>query len=150
MQDGKIVPEYEGEKVSRLSVIRRYAEGKRHVVNGLFKGVYVENGAVATSWPAPIPYFVVVGQESEEMCYCAKEVDQYSGACIVTDGKTNKNVMPIEIYGMMTNMTVKELTSSARAIDAALEELGNHNEGEPVVNKLLSLFISLHRFRFME
>jgi len=150
MQDGKIVPEYEGEKVSRLSVIRRYAEGKRHVVNGLFKGVYVERGAVATSWPAPIPYFVVVGQESDEMCYCAKEVDQYSGACIVTDGKTNKSVMPIEIYGMMTNMTVKELTSSARAIDAALEELGNRNEGEPVVNKLLSLFISLHRFRFME
>ena len=33
---------------------------------------------------------------------------------------------------------------------AALESLGNRNEGEPVVNKLLSLFISLHRFRFMK
>ncbi|WP_103109279.1 amidohydrolase family protein [Brevibacillus reuszeri] len=149
IEDGKIVPEYAGEKLSRLSVIRRYAEGKRHIVNGLFKGVYVEQGAVATSWPAPIPYFVVVGQESDEMCYCAKEVDQYSGACIVTENQTKKSVMPIEIYGMMTNMTVSELTSSASAIDSALEELGNHNEGEPVVNKLLSLFISLHRFRFM-
>ncbi|WP_156430791.1 amidohydrolase family protein [Paenibacillus sp. FJAT-26967] len=150
LRDGQIVPEYEGEKFSRLSVIQRYSEGKRHVMNGLFKGVSIERGAVATFWPAPTPYFVVVGQESEEMCYCAKEVDQYSGACIVTENQTNKSVMPLEIYGVMANMSVDELTSSAAAIDAALEDLGNRNEGEPVVNKLLSLFISLHRFRFME
>ncbi|MNL85135.1 hypothetical protein D3C87_2133420 [compost metagenome] len=49
----------------------------------------------------------------------------------------------------MANMSVEQLTASAAAIDAALEALGNRNEGEPVVNKLLSLFISLHRFRFM-
>ncbi|TBL68275.1 amidohydrolase family protein [Paenibacillus thalictri] len=150
IQDGKVVPEYEGEKFSRLSVIQRYADGTRHVINGLFKGVYVERGAVATFWPAPTPYFVVVGQESEEMCYCVKEVDQYSGACIVTENQIKQSIMPLEIYGVMANMTVDELTSSAAAIDAALEKMGNRNEGEPVVNKLLSLFISLHRFRFME
>ncbi|TYP73388.1 amidohydrolase family protein [Paenibacillus methanolicus] len=149
-QGGKVVPEYEGERFSRLSVIRRYADGNRHVVNGLFKGVYAERGAVATSFPAPIPYFVVVGQDSEEMHYCVQEVDKYSGACIVTEDHMHKSVMPIEIYGMMANMTVDELTSSAAAIDSALEDLGNRNEGEPVVNKLLSLFISLHRFRFMQ
>ncbi|ELK40092.1 adenine deaminase [Brevibacillus agri BAB-2500] len=69
------------------------------------------------------------------MCYCAKEVDKYSGACIVTDNQTNKSVLPLEIYGVMANMTASELTKSADAIDAALEELGNRNEGEPVVNK---------------
>lgn len=148
--NGQVVPEYEGASYSRLSVIQRYAEGDRHVVNGLFKGVYVEHGAVGTTWPAPTPYFVVVGQDSEEMCYCAKEVDKYSGACIVTDNQENKSVMPLEIYGVMANMTVAELTASSDAIDATLESMGNHNEGEPVVNKLLSLFISLHRFRFME
>ena len=84
------------------------------------------------------------------MCFCAKEVDKYSGACIVTDNQEIKSVMPIEIYGMMANMTIEELTSHADEIDAELEKLGNHNQGEPVVNKLLSLFISLHRFRFME
>lgn len=126
----------DGELIAKdLSVIRRYADGKRHVVNGLFKGVYVEHGAVATSWPAPLPYFVVVGQDSAEMCYCAKEVDKYSGACIVTDNQTNKSVLPLEIYGVMANMTASELTKSDDAIDAALEELGNRNEGEPVVNK---------------
>ncbi|MCS7464033.1 amidohydrolase family protein [Paenibacillus doosanensis] len=150
MREGKIVPEYEGEKLSRLSVIQRYADDKRHIISGLFKGVYVDRGAVATFWPAPTPYFVAVGQESEEMCFCVKQVDQYSGACIVTENKTINSVMPLEIYGVMADMTVDELTSSAAAIDAALEELGNRNEGEPVVNKLLSLFISLHRFRFME
>ncbi|WP_199773044.1 amidohydrolase family protein [Ensifer adhaerens] len=149
LKDGRIVAEHEGAKLSRLSVVQRYADGKRHVVNGLFKGVHVDRGAVATFWPAPKPYFVVVGQDSAEMCHCLKRVDTHAGACIVTDGKVEKAVMPLEIYGVMANMTVKELTESAAAIDAALEALGNRNEGEPVVNKLLSLFISLHRFRFM-
>lgn len=148
-KDGKVVPEVGGIKLSRLSVIQRYTTGKRHVVNGLFKGVHVDRGAVATFWPAPKPYFVVVGQDSAEMCHCARKVDAHAGACIVTENRVEKAVMPLEIYGVMANMTVLELTAAAGAIDAALEEMGNRNEGEPVVNKLLSLFISLHRFRFM-
>jgi adenine deaminase len=149
LEDGKVVAEHDGVKLARLSVIQRYADGKRHVVNGLFKGVYVDRGAVATFWPAPKPYFVVVGQDGAEMCHCVKQVDTHAGACIVTENKTEKAVMPLDIYGVMANMTVSELTSAAGAIDAALEEMGNRNEGEPVVNKLQSLFISLHRFRLM-
>lgn len=150
--DGKVVPELDGEKLARISVVKRYpaAGEERHIVNGLFKGIYVERGAVSTSFPAPTPYMVVVGQESSEMYACLTAVDQYSGACIVTEDQTAKAIFPIEIYGMMANMPVEELRATSAKIDASLEELGNHNEGEPVTNKLLSLFISLHRFRFME
>ncbi|WP_347265914.1 adenine deaminase C-terminal domain-containing protein [Paracoccus sp. (in: a-proteobacteria)] len=148
-RDGRVVPELDGEKLSRLSVVQRYASGERHVVNGLFKGVHLDRGAVATYWPAPKPYFVVVGQDSAEMCHCLRQVDRHAGACIVTEDGAEKAVLRLEIYGVMANMTASELTAGAKAIDAALEALGNRNEGEPVVNKLLSLFISLHRFRFM-
>lgn len=150
--NGSIVPEYEGEQLARISVVKRYpAAGEaRHVVNGLFKGVYVSRGAVSTSFPAPVPYMVVVGQQSQEMLDCLKAVDQYSGACIVTDGGAARATFPIEIYGMMANMSVDTLRATSKTIDEALEALGNHNVGEPVTNKLLSLFISLHRFRFME
>jgi adenine deaminase len=119
------------------------------VVNGLFKGVYLDRGAVATFWPAPKPYFVVLGQDSTEICHCLKQVDSHAGACIVTENRAERAVLPLENYGVMANMTVSELTAAASAIDTALEDLGNHNEGEPVVNKLMSLFISPHRFRFM-
>ena len=147
-----MVPEYEGETLARISILKRYpaAGENRHIVNGLFKGVYVDRGAVSTSFPAPIPYMVVVGRDSDEMCACVKAVDQYSGACIVTDDQTPKAVFPIEIYGMMANMSVDELRAASKGIDDALEELGNRNVGEPVTNKLLSLFISLHRFNFMK
>ncbi len=84
------------------------------------------------------------------MCHCVKQVDSHAGACIVTENKVEKAVMPLEIYGVMANMTVSELTAAAGAIDTALEEMGNRNEGEPVVNKLLNLFISLHRFILMK
>ncbi|NBN65458.1 amidohydrolase family protein [Pannonibacter tanglangensis] len=148
-RDGQVVPELDGVRYSRISVVQRYPRGERHVVNGLFKGVSIDRGAVATFWPAPKPYFVAIGNDSAEMCHCLKQVDGYSGACVVTENLQQKAVMPLEIYGVMANMTVAELTAAAGAIDAALEEMGNRNEGEPVVNKLLSLFISLHRFRFM-
>lgn len=150
LEGGKVVPEVDGVKYSRLSVVQRYADGTRHIVNGLFKGVFVERGAVATFWPAPKPYFVVVGQESAEMCHCLKQVDRHAGACIVTEDGQEKAAMLLDIYGVMANMSVTELTAAASAIDAALEDLGNRNQGEPVVNKLLSLFISLHRFRLMK
>lgn len=148
--NGKVVPELDGQPLSRLSVVKRYTEGPRHIVNGLFKGVNVQRGAIATFWPAPVPYFVVVGQDSDEMAYCLKEVDQYSGACIVSEGHRVTSVLPLEIHGVMADMDLDELNQRTSAIDAALADLGNRNEGEPVVNKLLSLFISLHRFRFLE
>jgi hypothetical protein len=66
-----------------------------------------------------------------------------------TDNEKVKAVLPLDIYGVMANMELSELIAKTRAIDAALEEMGNRNEGEPVVNKLLTLFISLDRFGFM-
>jgi adenine deaminase len=147
--DGKIVPEVAGVRLNRISVVQRYANGKRHVVNGLFKGVAIDGGAVATFWPAPKPYFVVVGQDSAEMCACLKHTDTHTGGCVVTADKQVKAVLPLDIYGVMANMSLDQLLADTRAIDAALDQLGNRNEGEPVVNKLLTLFISLDRFGFM-
>ncbi|MGP8432325.1 adenine deaminase C-terminal domain-containing protein [Paraburkholderia fungorum] len=149
LRDGKVVTEVGGVKLNRISVVQRYADGKRHVVNGLFKGLYVDCGAVATFWPAPKAYFVAVGQDSAEMCHCLQQVDTYAGGCVVTDNKEVKAVLPLDIYGVQANMNLSELLSATRAIDAALEAMGNRNEGEPVVNKLLTLFISLDRFGFM-
>lgn len=148
-QDGKVVPEIDGVKYNRITVVQRYAKGKRHVVNGLFKGVFIDRGAVATFWPAPKAYFVAVGQDSAEMCYSLKQVDTYAGGCVVSENKKVKAVLPLEIYGVIANMSLSDLVAGTRSIDAALEEMGNRNEGEPVVNKLLTLFISLDRFGFM-
>lgn len=149
LRNGRVVPELGGVKLNRISVVQRYANGKRHVVNGLFKGVSIDRGAVATFWPAPKAYFVAVGDDSAEMAYAMQQVDAYVGGCVVSDKRVVKAVLPLDIYGVMANMNLTELLAGTRAIDAALAEMGNRNEGEPVVNKLLTLFISLDRFGFM-
>ncbi|MBE7418732.1 MAG: adenine deaminase [Ideonella sp.] len=148
--NGKVVPEIDGLRYNRFSLVQRYADGKRHVVNALFKGVSIDRGAVATFWPAPEAYFVAVGEDSAEMCHCLKQVDALAGGCIVTENKVVKAAMDLDIYGVMANASLAELLAATRSIDEALEAMGNRNEGEPVVNKLLTLFISLHRFGFME
>ncbi|MEU8895670.1 adenine deaminase C-terminal domain-containing protein [Nocardia sp. NPDC048505] len=150
LRDGVVVPEHEGERLNRISVVQRYAEGARHVVNGLFKGVSIERGAVSTFWPAPSAYFVVVGTDSAEMAANLGRLDALVGGCLVTADGESKAVLPLEFYGVMADMDLAELVTATRSIDEALARLGNHNEGEPVVNKLLTLFISLDRFGFMK
>ncbi|WP_067713142.1 adenine deaminase C-terminal domain-containing protein [Nocardia yamanashiensis] len=150
LRDGVVVPEYEGVRLNRISVVQRYADGERHIVNGLFKGVSIEEGAVSTFWPAPSAYFVVVGTDSIEMRDNLAELDALVGGCVVTAGGEVKAVLPLDFYGVMADMNLTQLVDATRAIDDALAKLGNRNEGEPVVNKLLTLFISLDRFGFMK
>ncbi|GAB2681321.1 adenine deaminase C-terminal domain-containing protein [Nocardia goodfellowii] len=149
-RDGLVVPELEGVRLNRISVVQRYADGARHTVNGLFKGVSIERGAVSTFWPAPSAYFVVVGTDSAEMCDNLRQLDSLVGGCVVTEDRQVKAVLPLDFYGVMADMTLTELVEATRSIDNALAKLGHHNEGEPVVNKLLTLFISLDRFGFMK
>ncbi|MFF0740292.1 adenine deaminase C-terminal domain-containing protein [Streptomyces sp. NPDC004111] len=148
-RDGLIVPEVDGVTLNRISVVQRYADGERHVVNGLFKGVSIDRGAVSTFWPAPFAYFVVVGNDSAEMHDNLTKLDTFVGGCLVTEDRQVRAELALDIYGVMADMDLSELVSATRSIDAALEKLGNRNEGEPVVNKLLTLFISLDRFGFM-
>lgn len=148
-RDGQVVPEVDGERLSRISVVQRYADGERHIVNGLFRGVRLDRGAVSTFWPVPLPSFVVVGNDSAQMRANLLQLDQRVGGCLVTDGEEAVAELPLDFYGVMADMDLDELVASTRAIDAALAARGNDNEGEPVVNKLLTLFISLDRFGFM-
>lgn len=149
-RDGAVVPEHEGARLNRISIVQRYAAGERHTVNGLFKGVSIDRGAVATCWPAPTAYFVVVGTDSAEMRDNLEQLDGLVGGCLVTADRQVKAALPLDFYGVMADMNLTELVDATRSIDDALAELGNHNEGEPVVNKLLTLFISLDRFGFMK
>ncbi|NGN66398.1 adenine deaminase [Streptomyces sp. A7024] len=148
-RDGAVVPEVDGFALNRISVVQRYADGERHIVNGLFKGVAVERGAVSTFWPAPAAYFVVVGTDSAEMHDNLRQLDTYVGGCLVTEDRQIRAELALDIYGVMADMSLSELVDATRSIDAALDKLGHRNEGEPVVNKLLTLFISLDRFGFM-
>ncbi|GAA3486204.1 adenine deaminase [Streptomyces cremeus] len=148
-RDGAVVPELDGEPLNRISVVQRYADGERHVVNGLFRGVSISRGAVSTFWPAPRAYFVAVGSDSTEMHDNLTGLDARVGGCLVTEGGQVKAELALDIYGVMADMNLSELLAATRSIDAELEKLGHHNEGEPVVNKLLTLFISLDRFGFM-
>jgi len=149
-RDGTVVPEHEGVRLNRISLVQRYADGERHTVNGLFKGVSIDRGAVAAFWPAPSAYFVVVGTDSIEMCHNLEQLDGLVGGCLVTEDQQVKAALPLDFYGVMADMNLTELLEATRSIDDALSKLGNHNEGEPVVNKLLTLFISLDRFGFMK
>ena len=115
LRAGKVVAEVGGVKLNRISVVQRYANGKRHVVNGLFKGVSIERGAVATFWPAPKAYFVAVGQDSAEMCDCLKQVDACSD-CGEAFGHIRADDGPAWLTVMVTGHVIVALMMSVEAL----------------------------------
>lgn len=147
LKNGEIVPEYEGKYLNRVSVVQRYG---KNITNGYFTGIHIDKGAIATSFPAPVPYMVVIGNDIDEMYHALIVTDKYSGAGVIVEEGEEKAILPIEIYGMMSNSNAEELQDESDNFDRAAAELGHINTGEPVINKLLSVYISLHRFNFME
>ncbi len=142
---------YKNQDLVRIAIIERYGKGsKRHVVTGFLKGIEIQKGAIAVSFPAPKSYILVIGHDENEMLFCVQKVDQYAGACILSDNKNVRAELPLEIYGMMADLSAEELLIKTGDIDEEAKKLGFVNQGEPIVNKLLSLFISLHRFKFMK
>lgn len=151
VRDGQIVEEFDGRPLVRMSVIERYPErAPRDITNGYLLGIELTEGAVATSFPAPTSYIVAVGRQADEMRYAVEQLDAYSGACVATRNGQMLACLPLEIYGMMADMSADELMRRSDEVDDACATLGHQNQGEPVVNKLLSLFISLHRFEFIK
>ena len=147
IENGEIVPVYEGKELNKVSVVQRYG---KHITNGFFTGIHVDRGAIATSFPAPVPYMVVIGNDIDEMYHALMVTDKYSGAGVIVEDGEEKAILPIEIYGMMSNSSAEKLQAESDNFDRAAAEIGHQNVGEPVINKLLSVYISLHRFHFMK
>lgn len=147
IENGEIVPIHEGKHLNMVSVVQRYGS---HITNGYFTGIHIDKGAIATSFPAPVPYMVVIGNDIDEMYHALMVTDKYSGAGVIVEEGEEKAILPIEIYGMMSNSNAEKLQVESDSFDKAAAELGHINTGEPVINKLLSVYISLHRFNFME
>ncbi|WP_088370289.1 adenine deaminase C-terminal domain-containing protein [endosymbiont 'TC1' of Trimyema compressum] len=151
MKDGVILEEYEGKSLNRISIVQRYKHNKkRHIVNGYMIGIHIDEGAIATSFPAPVSYLIGIGENCEEILGALKSVDNYSGACVVMKVGLEEAVLTLEIYGMMSNASADDFEKESIRIDEVAEKLGYKNEGEPIINKLLSMFIFLHRFGFMK
>jgi len=144
--DGSIVPELNGEKLLKFSIIQRYPgrNKKRAVLNGYIRQFPLDKGAVATAYSSPVPYIMVLGADIDDMYAAIREVDKYAGGFATADGGKIDECLPMNVQGMMTTYSTPELIRRSESLYRSLESLGHMNDGR-VMNTLFALFWTADR-----
>lgn len=144
--DGEIVLPAD---VSRLWVIKRYRNGKRHVISTFTKDYLVREGGFAITNQSPAPYIAVVGRSAQDMYLAAKEVDRYPGGYAVYIGGQQKGSLQLPLAGVISDLGAQAFAEEARN----LTELGNANGfSDPMgwFRQLMMLFWKLDRNSWLE
>jgi adenine deaminase len=146
VDNGSIIPELNGEKLLKFSIIQRYPDEnhKRSVVNGYINKFPLDKGAVAVAYSSPTSYIIVLGTNADDMYAAIKEVDKYAGGFAVASGGKIDQSLPMNILGMMTTYSAPELIQRSEALYKSLENLGHANDGR-VINTLFALFWTADR-----
>jgi adenine deaminase len=146
VKDGKIVPEFNGQKLSRISVIERYAKhGSRNILNAYIVGYNIKSGAIGMNMAAPSQHIGVIGSTLDDLFYEAKELDKHTGAFMTTESGEVKVVLDLPIYSMMTTLTAGDILKAQSQLAASGTSLG-YADGMPWYRKMSYLFFSLDRY----
>jgi adenine deaminase len=146
VSNGNIIPELNGEKLLKFSIIQRYPDqnNRRSIVNGYIRQFPLDKGAVATAYSSPKSYIMVLGTNFDDMYAAITEVDKYAGGFAVADGGKIDDSLPMDIQGMMTRYSATELIKRSESLYSSLENLGHKNDGR-VINTLFALFWTADR-----
>lgn len=147
--EGTIVPELNGEKFLHFAIIERFPKGaQRRIKTGYIRQFPLSRGAIAIGFSSPQPNIIALGTDTSDMLRAIKAVDEHLGGfAIAADGEI-KQLLPMNIYGMMTNYPTAELIQRSTAFDQTLKELGHPISGT-AVNSLLEIFYLADRHNFL-
>ncbi len=149
INNGKIVPELNGEKLLHFAIIERFPkQGKRRVKTGYIRQFALNSGAVAVGFSSPQPNVIAMGTDAADMLNAVKAIDQHLGGFAVAADGEIKQILPMNIYGMMTNYPINELINRSQALDQSLNELG-HQQSGAAVNSLLEIFYLADRHGYL-
>lgn len=146
IKDGKIVPLYNGMKLSRISIIERYSvSGKRNILNAYVSGYTIERGAIGMNMAAPSQHIGIIGASVDEIYYQAKELDKYTGAFMASESGKVKSMLDLSIFSMMTAAPAEEVIKNQSSLTSSGLEQGYTNTSMPWYRRMSYLFFSLDR-----
>jgi adenine deaminase len=147
MKDGTIVPEFDGQKLSRISVIERYpASGSRKILNAYIVGYNIKSGAIGMNMAAPSQHIGVIASTVDDLYVAATELDKHIGAYMTIEAGQVKAVLDLPIYSMMTTLPARDILDRQSELAASGTNLG-YTDGMPWYRKMSYLFFSLDRNR---
>jgi adenine deaminase len=145
VKDGKIIPEFNGQKLSRIAVVERYATGRNRIIlNAYIVGYNIEGGAIGMNMAAPSQHIGVIGSTVDDLYFTVKELDKHAGGFMTTRSGEVKTVLDLPIYSMMTTLPARDILKAQSELVASGTSLG-YADPIPWYRKMSYLFFSLDR-----
>lgn len=146
VKDGEIVLPPD---MSRLWVIKRYPNGKRHVISTFTKDYLVREGGFAITNQSPAPYIAVVGRSAQDMFQAALEVDRYPGGYAAYTGGVRRGSLQLPLCGVISDLGPEAFAAEAKNLKA-LGEANGFTDPMGWFRQLMMLFWKLDRNSWLE
>ncbi len=125
--------------IIKLAVCERHKK-TGHKTVGFIKGLGLKKGAIASSISHDSHNLIIIGTNEGDMALAGNTVIKMNGGCaVVKDGKIISK-MQLEVAGLMTDLTAKEVSEQNLKLRKSVSSLGVNKEIEPFMNMA---FVSL-------
>lgn len=111
----------------KLVVIERH-KGIKSIGKGIIKGFGIKNGAIAQTIAHDSHNIMIIGKSDEDIYQAMHEIVNLNGGVVVIKNKKVLASLPLEIAGLMTNLSIEETNLKLEQIlDAIYQNLGVNN-----------------------
>ena len=131
IKDGKA--DVTGTDILKLAVVERH-KATGNVGLGFIEGYGLKNGAIALTVSHDSHNIIVLGDTSANMYAAAEEIVRIGGGMVlVKDGKV-KDSMPLEIAGLISELTIDEFEDRLKKMIADAYEMGVAKDIQPFMS----------------
>ena len=90
---------------------------------GILKGLGIKKGAIATTIAHDSHNLIIAGANDTDMLFAAQELEKLHGGIIVVENKQVMASLKLEIGGLMTNRTYKEIENDLTSLHKAINRI---------------------------
>ena len=90
---------------------------------GILKGLGIKKGAIATTIAHDSHNLIIAGSNDTDMLFAAQELEKLHGGIIVVENKQVMASLKLEIGGLMTNRTYKEIENDLTSLHKAINRI---------------------------
>jgi adenine deaminase len=111
------------EDLVKLAVVERHRASGR-IGLGFVRGFRLRRGAFASTVAHDAHNIVVAGVSDEDMARCVARLAEIGGGLVVCAGGQVLAELPLEIAGLMSTRSAREVAEDLEALERQLERLG--------------------------
>lgn len=125
-------------KLTRVAVIERH-NATGNIGLGLLNGLDIKKGAIASSVAHDSHNIIVAGRNREDMIKAVRRLEDLSGGQVVVSEGEVIAELPLPIAGLMSDLSMEEVSKRLKALDKAAADIGINLESPFMVLAFLAL-----------